>query len=771
MSIQRGMDGGRGENRRLPIMPEDLASMSALQEQGEIHLRDYFYVLYRRRIIALAFLIITVISVFLAVYLKKPVYRATATLKIEHETPPVLNFPNAYENQNGDVNFQETQYAILKSRSVSKSAVRALNLEKDPEFAGVFGKQSASEEPGNLSRIELSGGGLDQDINPAIIDNFRSRITVTPVRDSWIVLVSFDDNNPALAARAANEVAKQYIGFNIESKLNASQAARDWLGNQLDDMKAKLERSDEALNNYAAKNGILLTGSGSAGADKNGNSAAGEGSNMATLELEQISDQLMQATSDRISKGALYYEYKSGGADSNPSVMNNPLLQQLMKDYSDLEAQYAKLSSVYTPEYPDAVQIKDQMNQLTKRINEETAKAGAALKADYEAALKRESDLAKTYDQLKENALNLNDKMVQYNILKREADTNQELYNDLLQRMKEVGISASLKASNNLLIVDSAEVPKVPFTPKKTRDMLVAVLVGLMGGVGLAFLVDYIDNTVKSPEDIEKAVSLPCLGMVPAIETVPAGKRLLVWEDQEEHAPALLEAYSSINTFIQFSSGSQSPKLMLVTSPLKGEGKTMTSVNLAATMARTKGKGIIIDSDLRAPQLHKIFDMDNSKGFSDYLAGLADAEDGLIRNTGLENLDIITSGPRSPNPPDLFNSPRLAELLRKLDREYEFILFDSPPILGFSDSLILSASMEGVVMVVRTGRTTREAALQSRRAIESVNSRVIGVVLNAIRQADLKYSSYYHYSDYYYYYADGQKKAGRKKNKKDAIQT
>ena len=755
--------------------PENIVSLPVPTVEEDLNLRDYFYVLYRRRWIALAFFTLTVVTVFLAVILKKPVYRATATLKIEQETPSVLSFKDVYEAQKDDLNFLTTQYGILKSRSVSKLAVRALSLEGNPEFAAVAsgkrisaraqGEQSSGAlahqppgDDGNPSRIELSGN-LATDLAPGLIDNFQSRITISPVKNSWIVLVGFDDKDPATAARAANEIARQYIDFNIESKLNASQTARDWLENHLDEMKARLERSEEALNDYAAKNNILLTGqSEEPGRDNSGSG----GQDIATSRLEQLSEQLVQATSDRINKEALYYEIKKGGPEAGSVAVNNPLIQSLSKEYAVLEAQYARLSAVYMPDYPKVVQIKKQMDQLSKRIKEEIMKAGIALRTDYDAALKREEDLTKTYEQYKKQALALNDKMVQYNILKREADTNQQLYNGLLQRMKEIGVSASLTASN-IQILDEAEIPKNPFLPKKTRDMVVSVIAGLLGGVGLAFFVDYVDNTVKNPEDIENSISLPCLGLVPAVETAPVGKRLLVW-DKEEHAPALLEAYSSINTFIQFSSGSQSPKLMLVTSPLKGDGKTMTSVNLAATMARTKGKGIIIDSDLRAPQLHKVFDMDNTRGFSDYLSGVAGLEDGLIRSSGQENLDIITSGPRSPNPPDLLSSPRLAELLRRLNREYEFILFDSPPIIGFSDSLILSASMEGVVMVVRTGRTTREAALQSRRAIESVNSRVLGVVLNAIRETDLKYSSYYHYGDYYYYYADGKKK-GKKKGK------
>ncbi|MDA8156400.1 MAG: polysaccharide biosynthesis tyrosine autokinase [Actinomycetota bacterium] len=750
---------GNGKKENIQLMKTAEELMGFQDGAEDVNPRDYLHVIYRRRWIALTFFTLAVATVLLAVFIEKPVYRATASIKIEQETPSVLDFKGVYGAPKDGLNFLETQYRILKSRSVAKMAMRALNLG-DSTGSGAKGGPYLKE--GNASRIELSGD-LNKDISPAAADNFMRRISVRPVKNSWIALVSFDGPDPAFAARAANEIAKQYIGFNIESKINASQVARDWLETQLDNMKARLERSEEALNKYAAQQGIVLTETQSSGAAAGGSPNDG-GQDIATSRLEQISSQLVQATADRVKKGALYYQFKESGPEAASAAgIKDPLIQSLSQQYAMLEAKYARLMALYTADYPAAVQVRRQMDQLSNRIKKEGLKARAAVRIDYQAAMEREKDLANTYERYKEQALQLNDKMVQYNILKREVDTNQQLYNGLLQRMKEIGVSASLTASN-IQVLDRAEIPKSPFRPRKGRDLLIGTLFGLLGGVGLAFFVDYVDNTVKNPEDIENTISLPCLGLVPAIETVPAGKRLLAWSG-EDHAPALLEAYSSINTFIQFSSGSQPPKLMMVTSPLKGDGKTMTSVNLAATMARTKGRGIIIDSDLRAPQLHKIFGMDNTKGFSDYLAGFAEIDDGLIRESGLENLDIITSGPRSPNPPDLLNSPRLTQMIRKLGPLYDFILFDSPPVIGFSDSLILSASVEGVIMVVRTGRTTREAALQSRRSIESVNSRVLGVVLNAIRQTDLKYSSYYHYGDYYYYYGNGGKKTGRKKKK------
>ena len=751
MNPENGLQEEKDKNPTLQKSLIGPVLIPDMQPQNKEHLRDYLYVLHRRKWIALTFFTLVVVTVLLAVLFAKPVYRAKATIRIEQETPSVLTFKDIYEARKDDLEYFETQYQILKSRNISERVVRALRLDQVPEFAVTGGKAP------HRGRVELSGNAGY--IAPELVDKVRSRITIQPVRNSSIIAVNFDDPDPVLAARAANEITKQYIKYSIESKLDVSRLARDWLEGQLDDIKARLERSEEALNTYAARNGIILTGTG-----KDGSKAGG--SDIITNRLEQVSALLIQATSERIDKGALYYQLKKGGAWSIPVVMNNPLIQSLLRNYTGLKAQYARLSTDYTPDYPRMIQIQKQMDQFKKRINGEVKKAGTSIQMDYEAALEKEKILTATYEEAKNEALDLKDKMVQYNILKREAETNQELYNGLLQRMKEIGVTATLTASN-IQVLDGAKAPEKPYAPKKARDLLAAVLVGVLGGIGLAFFVDYIDNTVKSAEDVERSVALPCLGLVPEFDdaggaATPGGERRL--PELGEEQVALVEAYNSINTYIQFSSGGRFPKLMLITSPQKGEGKTTTSANLAVTMARTyKGKGIIIDSDMRNPQLHKIFDVENSNGLSGYLTGNAFIEEGFIQKTAMENLDIITAGLRTPNASDLLNSPRLAELLRRIEPEYAFIIFDSPPVIGFSDSLILSASMDGVIMVARTGRTTREALHQTRKSLESINSRIFGVVLNAMKQTDLKYSSYY-YSDYYN--GDENSAGGKKKNKK-----
>jgi uncharacterized protein involved in exopolysaccharide biosynthesis len=361
--------------------------------------------------------------------------------------------------------------------------------------------------------------------------------------------------------------------LNIETKFEATQQARKWLENQLEIMKAKLEKAEENLNEYAANNEIVFL---DYNMDREGSGAGAE--NIITKRLGDISTELTEASSERIRKEILYNELSSGQADMSSLVMGTPLIQSLKQEHAKTESEYNENLKIYKPDYPKMVQMKEHMDQLKKRIDNETGKIVVSIKKDYEAAVKREEYLKTAFENQKKEALDLNNRSVQYLILKREADTNKELYNGLLQRMKETGISASM-TSSNIQVIDKAEIPKKPFKPDKSRNILLSLLIGLFGGVGLAFFAEYLDNTVKTPEDIEKKTRMPSLGLVPLYT---AGKNRIPVElvtYSKEKSP-LTEAYSSIRTYLLFSSAGRPPQVMLITSPRKEEGKTTTLINM-----------------------------------------------------------------------------------------------------------------------------------------------------------------------------------------------
>jgi len=391
------------------------------------------------------------------------------------------------------------------------------------------------------------------------------------------------------------------------------------------------------------------------------------------------------------------------------------------------------------------VRLKEQINQIKKKMDAETSRIVKSVRKDYKTALKRESYLRSALEAQKKDALDLKNRSVQYQILKREVDTNRELYNGLLQKLKETGVSETLKASN-IDVIDRAEVPKIPYKPNKRLNILLSIVVGLFGGVGIAFLFEYVDNTIKTPEDVEKRVSLPSLGIIPSYSEENPPIEYITYLDTKS---PLSEAYCTLRTFLLLSTGGRPPRIITVTSPEREEGKTTTVVNTAVSFAKSNAKVIIIDADMRRPRLHKLFEVDNTTGLSAYLSGIEELGENLIKDTGIPNLSIIPSGPIPPNPAELLSSHRLGELIRSLYL-YNFIIFDTPPLLGIPDTLILSPQTDGVIVVAKSGKTTREAALEARKVLEAVSAKILGIVLNSINQSAMRYSHHYNYYRYYY---------------------
>ena len=674
-------------------------------------------------------------TVTIGTFMTKPLYRATVTIKIDKENPNILSFKDVFAIERADDDYYQTQYDILRSRNLARRVIRRMKLNLDPQFDG---RPRAAKAVPLLSRAKpLTDDGID----PSLISSFLSRVEVKPQGKSRLVNVSFISASPELSAKVANAIADGFIALNVESKFGATQQARQWLQTQLDEMKAKVERTEEKLNSYAGKNGIIfLTDKGEDNSDN------GSGENITTKKLSELSKALTAATADRMAKEAQYNEVISGDPASSSVVMNDALVSSLRTNYASLQSQYNQNLKIYKPDYPKMVMLREMMKQTKERMVAETKSVVSSLKKDYEAAVKHEKYLQAAFDKQKKEALNLNDRTVQYRILKREADTDRELYNGLLQRLKETGISASLSASN-IQVLDRAEVPKAPFKPRKSRNIAMALMLGLFGGVGLAFFAEYLDNTVKTIEDVEKRTYMPSLGLVPLyggkVSSVPV--ECLTYHDANS---PFGEAFSSMRTFLLFSTAGRPPKVMMVTSPGSGEGKTTTLLNTAISLTRSDRRVLVIDADMRKPRLHRILKVNNRLGLSSFLSGNAQFSPQLIKKTGIKGVDVMTAGPIPPNASELLGSYRLRELIDGVYPLYDFILFDTPPVLGLSDAAIISTQTDGVIMVVRSGKTAKEAAQQARKVLAGINAKILGVVLNAMKGTDLKYS--YHYQYYYH---------------------
>jgi|Deesub1362B_J571_1020462.scaffolds.fasta_scaffold00010_131 capsular exopolysaccharide synthesis family protein len=707
--------------------------------EEEVHLRDYFNVIMRRKWIVAVFFISVVITVTLITFMTEPVYKSTVTIKIDKEPPKVLAFEDVYQIERIDADYYETQYKILSSRNIAKRVIKKLHLDRHKEFIGDGKGFSLSSILSSMIGFLKSGKGkvstpiYEDGVRTDLIDAFLERVEVQPVKKSQLVRVSFKSHDPDLAKKVANTIADTYIEFNLDSKVEATKQARQWLEKQIEVIRAKVEESEEKLNKYASLNEVIFL------------DETKDRESILTQRLSEISTALSEATNIRIQKESIYREIKASG-DNSPYILDNPLIQDLKKKYVSLESEYYELLKIYKPEYTKMKALKNQMIAISKRIDLEKTRIIKAIESDYKTALRREKYLKKLFEKTKKELLDFQNKMVQYQILKREVDTNRQLYNNMLQRLKEVGVSATMTATN-IQIIDRAEYPEAPFKPKKSLNIMLSILVGLFGGVGLAFFVEYFDNSVKDLQDVEKRINLPSLGVIPHFKDFDStGNELVTLSDS---ANPLSEAFRSIGTFIMLSSASKPPKTILITSPGSGDGKTTVVCNTAASLIKSLKRGIVIDADLRKPMLNQKFGITNEVGLSTFLSGNIEFNEGLIKKTNIQGLDIITSGPIPPNPSELLGSARMRDLLDALYTLYDFVLIDSAPVLGMTDSLYLSNFTEGVIIVIKAGKTSRDALKETKRLLNKINAKILGVVLNDLKEQDMKYGYYYYYSSYY----------------------
>ena len=475
------------------------------------------------------------------------------------------------------------------------------------------------------------------------------------------------------------------------------------------------------------------------------------------------------AQADRISKEAVYQLAQSGDYDSIAAVRESAVIQDILKEQTALSAQYTEALAQYGPKYPKVTRLEAQIKELDQLIAREKTNIANQVEADYRGARQREILLKEALDQQKAETNKTAEKLVQYNILKREADTNKQLYDGMLQKLKEAGISAGLRSSN-IRVVDPALIPSGPARPNKTRNFLLSVVVGLLGGIGLALLREYLDNTVKTPDDVERLARLPSLAVVPALSS-SSGKRrgrfskllrtpvVTAKEGRAElvshHMPQsqMSEAFRALRTSLLLSQADHPPQVILLTSPLPREGKTTAAVNLAVTLAQLGDKTILVDADLRKPGINRALSLVDGKhaGLSSYLAGVSSLDLIVVPHPAITNLAAIPTGPIPPNPADLLSSRRLTELIADLRSRYKFVVIDSPPIMGATDAVILSVLVDGVLMVVRSGDTPKEAFTRTRDLLAGVKCHMLGVVLNAVDAS----SPDYYYSYRYYPYSYG----------------
>jgi capsular exopolysaccharide synthesis family protein len=737
-------------------LPPPRYSSPPFPEEKEIHLRDYWKVIQKRRWITIAFFLIVLVTTAIATFTMKPIYRGTITIQINKENPQIVDFKEIFAVNTMDLDYYQTQYKILESRTLAKKVVQTLKLGEHPQFLSkpeAFQKQKLGFLDSIIgffspSNQNVSGekGSAEDDRESTLINQFLERLKIEPIRNSRLVRIHFDSHFPELSTQVPNTLAANFIQQSLDNRFINTEQAREWLTKQLEGLKAKVEMADEALQGFGSKHDII---------------SLEEKENVTMRRLTELNETLTKAESERMAKEALYKQTKEHHFDALPSILENRLIQDLKQTFIQLEAQYMKLSETFKPDYPELVRLKQQMQTIQKRLEGEINKIITAIQNDYEAYLRRETLLRQAFEQQKAKVMVMKEKSIQYNILKREADTNKELYGGLLQRMKEAGVSAGITASN-IQIIDQAEWPTRPYKPNKKLNLLLAAVVGLFFGLGLAFFFEYLDNTVKTPEEVEQMIRLPSFGMVPEIsyerrKRLESGASSPVELITFDHPKSMLsEAYRNIRTSILLSSSGKPPQRIAITSPNPSEGKTTTVINTAIALSQTGAQVIVVDADLRKPRIHKVFNGEDGMGLSNFLSGHTELES-IIRKTEIPNLFYIAAGPIPPNPSELIGSNLFKNMMESLGEQFDHIVVDSPPVLGFADSVILSTFVDGVILVVLGGRTPRETLQRAKEVLGQVNSKILGVVINRVNIHRSDYG-YYYYQYHHYYGKEGKKK-------------
>jgi succinoglycan biosynthesis transport protein ExoP len=716
----------------------------------EPHLYDYLLVLRKHQWLVLSFMLAVVTIVSIATFRMQPVYVATTRIEIDRENANILPFQgtDSYDYMMDLENYIETQSKILTSETLGLQTIRSGAL------AG-----TADDPNEDLSSQALTTGSLANQKRPPELAAFLGSLSVRRVPNSRLMDISFESTNPLLASQIVNAHIKNYIDQNRRSHYQATTEATSWLTDQLDELRIRVKNSEDARIDYERKNQIWELD------DKQ---------NITTQRLSDLNRQLTEAQTERMKRQSLFEFAKSGEMDAVPEIRDSPIVQDLLRKRADLNAQYTDALNQYGPNFPKVVRLQSQIKELDTNLEREKKNAVLRIESEYREARQREDLLTRNLDQQKAETNQMSERMVQYNMLKRDAEANKSLYDGLLTKLKEAGISSALQSSN-IRIVDPAMVPSYPARPAKARNVVFAFLVGLVGGIGLALMREYMDNTVKTPDDIETLSRLPSLAVVPAFtETDGDRKRSRILsgittnghekhvELVAQHAPKsqMSEAFRALRTSLLLSQAGHPPQVILVTSALPREGKTTAAANLAVTLAQLGDRTLLIDADLRKPGVGRLLNLgDGNKyaGLSSYLAGVSSLDLVTIQHPLVPNLSAIPTGPLPPNPADLLSSHKFADAITELRTKFKFIVIDTPPIMAATDAVILSVQADGVLLVVRSGETPKEAFTRTRDLLVSVKCHLLGVVLNAVDSSAPDY--YYSYRYYPYSYGYGRQEA------------
>ncbi|MCB0322668.1 MAG: polysaccharide biosynthesis tyrosine autokinase [Bdellovibrionales bacterium] len=739
--------------------------------------QDYLRILLQYRWLILSVSLIVLTATLLYSFLATPMYTAMARLKISTYAPSLAEsgMEDAVRQQTRERDYLDTQIELLSGLSIAEQALQIGGLDQDLE--GYFESKTgpldllkpllASFKSSN--RVDGADASGEQSYSFPVdrLERYLGLVDITPVRRTSLVEVKATTSDPSLSARLANTHAEAFINFVRSDRQSGTLANIKFLEQQASELATKVAQVERDLAAYAEENAIV---------------SLNKDENIVVTRMAELSQMLTEATAKRIKSETALSEAKAGSALLSTSL-DDQAIEQLRLSLKEAESEYAMLSSKFKPGYPKMTQLRARIDGLKKNLSEQRTQAVKGLEAQFNSDFEAEQALAKELEMQKSQAFELSRREVQYNIMKREYDSLKDLHQSILRQLKEAQVSSESEGSN-VTLVDKAAVPTTHSSPKRLMNLLLALVCGPLLGFGLAILLEALDNTFKTQDEVENLLKLPSLGLVPAFSMIAAepeslrqalpevepqpddptapvpvsttGATLPAITDENfvtVTAPRSIasESFRAIRTGILLSSADHPPRIILITSAKKGEGKTTLTSNLAVTLAQSGGRTVLVDADLRRPSVHGRFGIDATEpGLVEALTGQKELSQ-VVHQTQVERLSVIPAGTKPPNPAELIGSRKMAELLHRLAEEYDHVLVDTPPVLPVTDAVILSRVVDGVVLVVRGQETQKQVVKDAANRLQQVHARILGVVLNDVNVRSGNYYYYYRdtYSDYY----------------------
>jgi capsular exopolysaccharide synthesis family protein len=742
--------------------------------QAETNVRDYLHVVLKRKWLILSLVLVITSLVTIQAYREPSIYQGSTTIRIEPKQNSILQTGGSLVFNQTDPNFWGTQLKLLQSPVLARQVVVTLNLDKNPEFLGgaansglfsslqrMFGRerskpvsaQGETADPDPIGERELAARQLTAEQLAALEpyeDAIAASQAVAPVEKTNLVVINFTHTNPQLAKQIADALAEVFVHNNVERQELGLSKAELALAREIATYQEKVKKERDERFNFAKQNNLPL------GPDS---------TNLEALREQGYSQQLLDAENRRRNLQADYEGIKSSDDPFvNPAVQQDELIRKLREKLSDLKEKREALLQVYTPEWPDVKKVEAQIASTEADLKKAPTQVVASMKKKYEAAAAQERSLVAAYANQHGKTSAQTKARIDLAAMTQQLTTDEQYLNTLELKQRELSATSG-EGGTNVSITQKSRLPHAPVGPARLRNIILAFLLSLMAGVGLAFLLDFLDDSVKSLDDIDRYIHLPALALIPAARSEKG--RLAAPEAPGQNPSTALtlvsdarspmaEAYRHLRTSLLLSSAGNPPRTILVTSSQPSEGKTTTAVNTAFMLAQTGAEVLIIDCDLRRPRLHANFNLSNTRGLTNFLSGECPIEDVLQNHAEVPNLKLLTSGPVPPNPAELLGSDEMRKLLKSLTERFAHIIVDSPPAISFTDASILSTFVDGVILVVHGGRSSRAVVRRAKQQLMDVGANIFGVVLNNVKAESLHYGAGY-YSSYYtseYYTAE-----------------